>query len=176
MTHHLVVLLQMAFHSALFSLFAVGGGVSILIPPLHAQYVTAYHWVDEHQFAELLAVSQATPGPNFLLIPLIGWRVAGWQGATVSMLSFLVLPVTITFFVGRWLHGRQNAWIARFRTAFRPITGGLWIASGLVVAVATDHSLVPICVTVAVLAISLYIDISPFWWCIIAGIVGAALA
>jgi chromate transporter len=170
---HLTHLLQMALHSALFSLFAVGGGVSILIPALHNQYVGTYHWIDDRQFSELLAVSQATPGPNFLLIPLIGWRVAGWAGATVSILSFLVLPVTITFFVGRWLHGRQNAWIQRFRLAFRPITGGLWIASGTLVAETTDHTLMAKAVTIGVFAISLVIDITPLWWCIIAGAVGA---
>jgi chromate transporter len=169
---HLRMLLEMAYHDALFSLFAVGGGIMILIPQVHQQFVVTSHWIDEQQFAELLAVSQAAPGPNFLLIPLIGWRVFGWAGAAVSMCAFLILPMTITFFVGRWLHGRENEWISRFRRAFRPITGGLWIASGIVVARATDHSLVPTLLTFVVLAVSLFVDISPFWWCVIAGVVG----
>jgi chromate transporter len=172
----LTVLVKLALHCALFSLFAVGGGVSILIPVLRTQFVTDYHWLSDRSFAELLAVSQATPGPNFLLIPLIGWRVAAWEGAAVAMVAFLVLPVTITFFVGRWLHGRENEWIVRFRRAFRPVTAGLWIASGIVVALATDRGIVPVCVTAGVLVVSLVIDISPFWWCVIAGVVGAALA
>jgi chromate transporter len=176
MTHTLHDFVALALHCMLFSLFAVGGGVSILIPPLHAQFVTDYHWLDERSFAELLAISQATPGPNFLLIPLIGWKHLSWPGAAVAMISFLVLPVTITFFVGRWLHARENALIARFRRAFRPVTGGLWIAAGVVVALSTDHTIVPAAVTIAVFAISMFIDISPFWWCVIAGIAGAALA
>jgi chromate transporter len=160
MSLHAELLFRLAYHCALFSLFAVGD----------------YHWLDERSFAELLAVSQATPGPNFLLIPLIGWRVASWEGAAVGMVSFLTLPVTITYVVGRWLHGRENEWIVRFRRAFRPVTGGLWIASGLVVAIATDRGIVPVAVTIAVVAISLVVDISPFWWCIIAGVAGAAFA
>jgi chromate transporter len=169
---HLRMLFEMAYHDALFSLFAVGGGIMVLIPQVHAQFVGTYHWIDERQFAELLAVSQATPGPNFLLIPLIGWRVLGWQGAAVSIVAFLVLPATITTFVARWLHGSENEWIARFRRGFRPITGGLWIASGIVVARATDHALLPTCLTFAVLIVSQFIDISPFWWCVIAGVIG----
>ena len=172
MAEHLRILFEMAYHDALFSLFAVGGGIMVLIPQVHQQFVTTYHWIDERQFSELLAVSQAAPGPNFLLIPLIGWRVASWQGATVSILAFLVLPVIITTYVSRWLHGRENDWIARFRRAFRPITGGLWIASGVVVARTTDHALVPALLTVVVLGVSIFIDISPFWWCVIAGVVG----
>jgi chromate transporter len=170
---HLVLL---AYHFALFSLFAVGGGVSMLIPQMHQEFVLQYHWLDERTFAELLAVSQAAPGPNFLLIPLIGFRVASWPGAAVSMIAFLIFPVTITFIVGRILHQRENEWIARFRRAFRPVTAGLWIASGLVVAVATDHAPIPIILTLAVAAISLAIDISPVWWCLAAGAIGYALA
>jgi chromate transporter len=166
----------MAWHFALISLFAIGGGVSMLIPQIHQEFVLQYHWLDERSFAELLAVSQAAPGPNFLLIPLIGFRVASWAGAGVSIVAFLVFPVTITFFVGRLLHQHENEWIARFRRAFRPITGGLWIASGLVVAAATDHGVIPVAITIGVAAISLAFDISPLWWCIAAGIAGAVLA
>ena len=169
-------LLSMGWHFALISLFAVGGGVSMLIPQIHQEFVLQYHLLDERSFAELLAVSQAAPGPNFLLIPLIGFRVDSWAGAAVSMLAFLVFPVTITFVVGRLLHQHENEWVARFRRAFRPITGGLWIASGLVVAAATDHGIVPVAITVAVAAFSLAFDISPLWWCVAAGLAGAALA
>jgi chromate transporter len=166
----------MAWHFALISLFAIGGGVSMLIPQIHQEFVLQHHWLDERSFAELLAVSQAAPGPNFLLIPLIGFRLDSWAGAATAMVAFLVFPVTITFFIGRLLHQHDNEWIARFRRAFRPITGGLWIASGLVVAAATDHGIVPVAITVAVAALSLAFDISPLWWCVAAGLAGAALA
>jgi chromate transporter len=170
------LLLLLAWHFAVLSLFAVGGGVSMLVPQMHQEFVLQYHWVNERSFAELLAVSQATPGPNFLLVPLIGFRVASWPGAAVSIVAFLVFPVLITFVVGRLLHQHDNAWIARFRRGFRPVTGGLWIASGLVVAATIDHSLVPIALTIGVAIISLAIDISPIWWCVAAGLIGAALA
>jgi chromate transporter len=176
MIEHLHLLLQLAYHTALFSLFAVGGGVSMLIPQMHQEFVVQYHWLDERSFSELLAVSQATPGPNFLLIPLIGFRVVSWPGAIVAMLAFLVFPVTISMTVGRILHQRENEWIVRFRRAFRPVTAGLWIAAGVVVAIATDHSPVPVALTCAVAAISLAVDISPFWWCVIAGVAGYFLA
>lgn len=170
------LLLSMAWHFAIISLFAIGGGVSMLIPQIHQEFVLQYHWLDERSFAEVLAVSQAAPGPNFLLIPLIGFRVASWAGAGVSIVAFLVFPVTITFFAGRLLHQHDNEWIARFRRAFRPITGGLWIASGLVVAAATDRGIIPVAITVSVAALSLAFDISPLWWCVAAGIAGAVLA
>ena len=176
MAAHAHLLLLLAWQFALFSLFAVGGGISMLIPQMHQEFVLQYHLLDERSFAELLAVSQATPGPNFLLVPLIGFRVASWSGAAVSMLALLALPVTITFFAGRLLHQHDNEWIARLRRAFRPVTGGLWIASGLVIAAATDHTLVPGALTAGVALASLAVDISPLWWCLAAGVLGAMFA
>lgn len=170
------VLLSLAWHFALLSLFAVGGGITMLIPQMHQEFVLQYHWLDERSFAELLAVSQAAPGPNFLLVPLIGFRVAYWPGALVSLLAFLVFPVAIAFFAGRLLHQSENEWIARLRQAFRPVTAGLWIASGLVVAITLDHTLVPVVLTAGVALLALAIDISPLWWCLGAGIIAAALA
>ncbi len=150
--------------------------MSMLVPQMHAEFVQQFHWLSERSFPELLAVAQAAPGPNFFLVPLIGCRVAGWPGAIVSITGFSFSRSSISFFVGRILHQHENEWIVRFRRGFRPVTGGLWIASGLVVAATVDHSPVPIIVTVAVAIISVIIDISPIWWCIIAGVAGYALA
>jgi chromate transporter len=172
---HLSTLIALAWHGVLFSLFAVGGGISILIPQMHQEFVHHYRWLTDKQFGELLAVSQAAPGPNFLLLPLIGWRVAAWPGVIVSLVSFLACPIAITLFVSRWLHARENVWIAQFRRAFRPVTAGLWIAAGLSIAIATDRELLPAGITLGVTAISLAIDISPLWWCVVAGIAGALL-
>jgi len=165
-------LLVMAGHFALLSLFAVGGGVKILIPQMHSEFVLQSHWLSERSFTELLAVAQAAPGPNFLLVPLIGFRVASWTGAGVALLAFLIMPVAISLVAGRLLHRHSNAWVANFRQAFKPITGGLWIASGLVVAATIDHALMPLAMTAIVTVIALVVDISPIWWCVAAGVVG----
>jgi chromate transporter len=165
-------LLVMAGHFALLSLFAVGGGVKILIPQMHTEFVLQSHWLSERSFTELLAVAQAAPGPNFLLVPLIGFRVASWTGAGVALLAFLIMPVAISFVAGRLLHRHSNAWVANFRQAFKPITGGLWIASGLVVAATIDHAMMPLAMTAIVTVIALVVDIRPIWWCVAAGVVG----
>ena len=176
MLEHIHVLLLLAWHFATLSLFAVGGGPSMLLPQMRQEFVLQYHFLTDRSFTELLAVSQAAPGPNFLIVPLIGFRAASWAGAVVSMIAFLIFPVTIAFFVGRLLHRYDNAWIARVRSAFRPVTGGLWIASGVVIASATDHGAVPVGITIGVAVLSLIVDISPMWWCLAAGFAGAILA
>lgn len=173
---HPEVLPILAWHFLVLSLFAVGGGLSILLPQMRQEFVLQYHVLSDRSFTELLAVAQASPGPNFMLVPLIGFRAASWAGAIVSMFAFLVVPVTIAYVVGRLLHRYDNEWIARFRRAFRPVTGGLWIASGIVIAAASDRGLVPLGITVAVGVLSLLVDVSPMWWCLIAAVAAASLA
>ena len=169
------VLTILAWHFMVLSLFAVGGGPSMLLPQMRQEFVLQFHFLTDRSFTELLAVSQAAPGPNFLIVPLIGFRAASWPGAIVSMIAFLILPVTIAFFVGRLLHQNDNELVARFRRAFRPVTGGLWIASGVVIATVTDHAAVPLGITIGVALFALLIDISPMWWCLLAAGLGAAL-
>lgn len=166
-------LLALALRFGTLSFFAVGGGVSVLIPQLHHEVVQQYGWLDDRSFAELLAVAQASPGPNFLLVPLIGWRVAGWPGAFVSLAAFLAGPVLLTSLVAHVLHNHDNPILARFRRAFRPVTSGLWIASGLVIAFAIDRRPIELLATLGVFGLSLAFDLNPVVLLLGAGVVGA---
>jgi chromate transporter len=175
-TEHILLLFTLAWHFALFSLFTIGGGVSMLIPQMRQEFVLQYHWLDERSLSELIAVAQAAPGPNFLLMPLIGWRIAALPGLAVALFSFLLLPVVLTTYVSRVLKRHDSPWVARFRRAFQPVTCGLWTASGIVLGLATDHTYVNAALTLGVVALALRFDISPLWWCLIAGVAGALFA
>jgi chromate transporter len=170
------VLFALGWRFAVLSLFAIGAGVSVIIPQMHQEFVGQLHLLDDRQFAEMLAISQAAPGPNFLLVPLVGWRIAGWPGAIASLGCFLVLPMIITLVIGRVLNRHENETLRKVRRSFRPVTGGLWIAAGIVVTIATDHTILLAAVTGAVVLASLTFDISPLWWCVGAAVVGALFA
>jgi chromate transporter len=166
-------LLTLALRFGTLSFFAVGGGISVLIPQLRHEIVQQYGWLDDRGFAELLAVAQASPGPNFLLVPLIGWRVAGIPGAFVALAAFLAGPILITSIVAHVLHNHDNPILARFRRAFRPVTSGLWIASGSVIALAIDRGPIELLATLGVLVLSLALDLNPVFLLLGAGVIGA---
>ena len=176
MSGHTALLFELFWRFAVISLFAVGGGVAMMLPLMDQWFVQQLHWLDQRSFTELLAVSQAAPGPNFLIVPLIAWRVAALPGLIVVMLAFLIPPGTISLVVGRWLHRRDTPAVAVFRRAVRPVTGGLMIATGAIVALTVDRGLVPAAITVGAAALSLIVDIPPLWYCLGAGILGALLA
>jgi chromate transporter len=168
-------LLPLILRFSVISLFAIGGGTSSIIPLLHDETVRHMHWVDDRAFAEFLAIAQATPGPNLLLIPLIAWHVAGIPGAVVSLIAFLALPVTIAFIVGRLLHRHDNETVATIRGAFRPVTAGMWMSSGIVIAHTADKTWVGVAVTAVVVVCALFVELNPLWWCLGAGLLGALL-
>jgi chromate transporter len=78
--------------------FVFGSGLAI-VPFLHGGVVTEYHWLDEHQFVDAVAVAMITPGPVVITVGFIGYLVAGFPGACVAALAtflpcylFTVIP------------------------------------------------------------------------------------
>jgi hypothetical protein len=82
-------ILTLAWTFGLMSLFAVGGANSA-IPEMHRVAVDVQHWLSDKQFADLFAISQMSPGPNVLIVTLIGYSVAGVAGALVATVSMCV--------------------------------------------------------------------------------------
>ena len=66
--------------------FVFGSGLAI-VPFLHGGVVTEYHWLDEHQFVDAVAVAMITPGPVVITVGFIGYLVAGFPGAAVAALA-----------------------------------------------------------------------------------------
>jgi chromate transporter len=75
------------------SLLAFGGANAIL-PEIQRQVVDVNHMMTAHTFAALFALAQAAPGPNLMVISLIGWRVAGLSGAILTMVR-AVAPTSV---------------------------------------------------------------------------------
>jgi chromate transporter len=76
----------LAAHFALISLFAIGGAMAV-VPEMHRQAVEVSGWMTDRQFADLFAIGQAAPGPNIIVVTLIGYQAAGVPGALVATLA-----------------------------------------------------------------------------------------
>lgn len=63
--------------------FVFGSGLAI-VPFLHAGVVNEYHWLNENQFVDAVAVAMITPGPVVITVGFIGYLVNGFPGATVA--------------------------------------------------------------------------------------------
>ncbi|KYP15494.1 chromate transporter [Flavihumibacter sp. CACIAM 22H1] len=78
--------------------FVFGSGLAI-VPFLYGSVVNEYHWLNDQQFLDAVAVAMITPGPVVITVGFIGYLTAGWMGAVVASLAtflpcylFTVLP------------------------------------------------------------------------------------
>ena len=70
---------MLAVQFAIMSLLALGGANAV-VPEIHRQAVELRGWMTERQFADMFAISQAAPGPNVMIVTLVGYHVAGIVG------------------------------------------------------------------------------------------------
>lgn len=66
--------------------FVFGSGLAI-VPFLHGGVVTQFHWLNDKQFLDAVAVAMITPGPVVITVAFIGYLVAGPLGAGVAGLA-----------------------------------------------------------------------------------------
>src|SRR3984893_7847652 len=130
--------LTLAWTSGIMSLFAVGGA-NAAIPEIHRIAVDVRHWMTDTQFADVFAISQLSPGPNVLIVTLIGYQVAGIVGALVATLAMCGPTAMLAYFVSRFLtRSSQSAWPAIIQAALVPLSIGLMSASGLILVETSD--------------------------------------
>jgi chromate transporter len=162
----------LGFQFALLSLFAIGGAMAV-VPEMHRQVVEVQHWMSDRQFADLFAIAQAAPGPNIIVVTLIGYQTAGIAGALTATAAMCAPSCVITYFVSRVFdrfrdaHGRIVV-----QAGLVPLSVGLFAAGTFVVARAADRSLVAVGVTLATAAVAYFSRFSPLWLFAAAGVLG----
>ena len=116
------------------------GGANAIIPELHLRVVETLHWMTDADFAQLFALSQAAPGPNVLIVSLVGWKVAGVTGAVVAIVAMCGPSSALTYaFTQVWDRFRDAPLRLAIQRGLAPVTEGLILASGYVLARTTDH-------------------------------------
>jgi chromate transporter len=121
---------DLCWQLSLLSLVAIGGANSV-IPEIYRLVVENRQIMSGREFSELYALAQAAPGPNVLIVALIGWKVAGIRGAGLALAAICVPPCLLTYSVSKlWDKHRGRPWLALFLTAVAPLSAGLVLSTG----------------------------------------------
>lgn len=80
------ILVKIALFFAKAGAFVFGSGLAI-VPFLYSGVVKEYHWLNEKQFLDAVAVAMITPGPVVITVGFIGYLVMGFKGAVVAALA-----------------------------------------------------------------------------------------
>ena len=141
------------------------GGVPPVLPDIRHFTVAANGWLTDQDFSNFFALAQTIPGPNMILMmALIGWKVAGIPGALAAAGATSVPPCAM-YFVGYrlWDRFRDAAWQRIARASLAPLTFGLVIGGGTVMAKAVDESWAAIGISAAAATFLLTTRLSPMW-------------
>jgi chromate transporter len=159
---------------ALMSLFAVGGA-NAAIPEMHRIAVDVQHWMTDKQFADVFAISQLSPGPNVLIVTLIGYSVAGLAGALAATLAMCAPTAVLAYYVSHFLRRSSHSrWPGIMQAALVPLSIGLMGASGLILALTSDRTWTAGLMTAVAAVAAFATRLHPLWLLLAGGCLGFA--
>jgi chromate transporter len=159
---HIIVLSAMSF-----------GGFPTVLPNVH-ELAAVKGWLTDREFADIFAVSQVMPGPNMILmLSFIGLKLGGIGGAIASALATFAPPCAMyCLSYAFWDPFREMPWQRIARRALAPLTVGLVVADGYVMARAGDEDWTSAAITAGAVALTLRTGLSPLWILMAGGALG----
>jgi chromate transporter len=157
---------------AMLSLFAIGGA-NAAIPEMHRVAVDVMHWMNDKQFADMFAIAQMSPGPNVIIVTLIGYHVAGLTGGAVATVAMCGPTCVLAFFVSRvWDRFKDARWRIAIQAGLVPVSLGLIGASAFVLARAADHNVYAAAITAVTAIVGFGTRVNPLWLFAAGGVLG----
>jgi chromate transporter len=167
-------LTALAIHFAVLSLFAIGGG-SAAIPEIHRLAVEVMHWMTDRQFSETYALAQLSPGPNVIVVTLVGYRAAGVAGALVATAAMCLPTCFLAYWVGHiWERFKEAKWRMVIQNGMVPVSLGLIAASAYVIVRSADHTPVAFLLTATAAGLAFTTRLHPLLIFAVAGALGFA--
>jgi chromate transporter len=127
-----VILLELALYFGVLSLMAFGGMPAVM-GEMQRIVVETKGWASPLEFVQLFAIAQAAPGPNVLIVSLVGWKAAGLPGALVALFAACAPAAALAWWVaGLWERFKDSAWRGAIQRAIAPLVVGLTLSGGYV--------------------------------------------
>ena len=129
-----MIYLQLFWEFFKTGLFAVGGGMATL--PFMADISARTGWFTQQQLADMIAVSESTPGPiGVNMATYVGFETAGIPGGVIATLGLICPSIVIILLIARMLEKfRDNQTVDAAFYGLRPCSIALIAAAGLMVA------------------------------------------
>lgn len=114
------ILLKIFLSTLYLSTFTFGGGY-VIVTLMKEKFVDHYHWIEEEEMLDLVAIAQSAPGAiavNGAIV--VGYELSGLRGVIVAILGTILPPFVIiallsvcyhafrtNYLVGQMLEGMQ---------------------------------------------------------------------
>lgn len=181
--------LNMCFQFFKAGLFSLGGGIVTI--PFMTELAEKYTWFTQEDVADMIAISEATPGPfGMNMATYAGYKAYGILGSIGAVFSMALSPFVIIIIVCKFLDKfSENTYVIRALKGIKPAVCVLilsaWLSIAEVTLVNMDlinegifsigfYKIVPI-ILFLIIFIGNRFDkkISPIFWIIFGAICGA---
>ena len=129
--------LQLFFEFFKTGLFAVGGGMATL--PFLYDMADRTGWFTAAQLADMIAVSESTPGPiGVNMATYVGFVSGGVLGSIVATVGLITPSVIVILIVAAFLKAfRENKYVNAAFYGLRPTSTAMVASAGITVVLAT---------------------------------------
>lgn len=159
----MMVVLQLFLEFTLLSCVAFGGATALL-PEMHRVVVENHHWLTDASFTDLYAIAQAAPGPNVLVVALIGWEIAGLPGALATTLAMsLPMSIVIYLLIDRWESFAGCRWQKAISIGVAPLAVGLIFSGATLIAQSARFGWGGALIIVVTMVVALRTKLPPLW-------------
>ena len=128
-----MTLIRLFFEFLKIGLFSVGGGMATL--PFLYDMADKTGWFTYAQIADMLAVSESTPGPiGINMATYVGYTTAGIPGALAATIGAIIPGIALVLIITAILDKfRNNVYVEGAFYGLRPASVGLITAAGILV-------------------------------------------
>ena len=127
-----MIYLQLFISYLKIGFFGFGGGYAML-SLIQNEIVEQQGWITVSQFADIVAVSQMTPGPIAInSATYIGYTVAGFWGSVVATFAVCLPALTIMLMLTKFfLKLKNNHYVHGVISGMKPVVIGMIVAAAL---------------------------------------------
>lgn len=127
-----MIYLQLLWVFVKIGVLGFGGGYAMLSLIQH-EVVDHYAWMTTTEFADMVAISQMTPGPiSINLATYVGYTAAGFGGSLLASFALCLPSVIMVYFILKlFMSKKNNTLMNNTLKGLKPAIAGLIFAAGL---------------------------------------------
>lgn len=131
-------------------------------PEMKLLTVDVHKWLTFPQLIHIYSVGQMAPGPNMMMIVVVGQWAGGLLGAIVTLIAFFGPTAVLAFVIGRlWKRIETWPWRRSIQQGLAPVSIGLLLAGCFTMAKGSITGLDTGAIAVGVLLMLLQYKINP---------------
>ena len=177
------ILMKLFVSTLYLSAFTFGGGY-VIVTLMKKKFVDEYHWIEENEMLDLVAIAQSAPGPiavNGAIV--VGYKLAGMTGVVTAIIGTIIPPFLVislisvcynafrdNFIVSQMLSGMQAGVGAVIASAGISILITAFWGSQAAVALANTNWLLVAIFAVCVVLLQKF-KMNPIWVMVLAGVI-----